>query len=104
MFNTARLCAGTGHHDTANRLLEMSIALWPLRRASPRARIVQAALHSSGADERHRWRLEAVALTDGMMQPWPSSARDGSSTAFHGAHADGAICADGADCAADGGC
>ena len=73
MFNTARLCAGTGHHETAVRLLEMSVSLWPLRRDSPRARIVQAALHSSGAHERHRWRLEAAILTEGMMQPWPST-------------------------------
>ena len=73
MFNTSRLCSGTGHHDTAIRLLKMSVSLWPLRRDSPRARIVQAAMHSAGMDEKHRWRLEAAVLTEGMMQPWPTT-------------------------------
>ena len=72
MFSTARLCASTGRHDTAASLLEFSTSLWPLRRESPRARIVTAALHSAGANAMHRWRLEATILTEGMMQPWPA--------------------------------
>lgn len=72
-FSLARLCALHNHSDSAIKLLQMSLHNWPLRDESPRARIVQAALHAAGAKEEHRWRLEAAVLTDGMQQPWPST-------------------------------